>query len=88
MNPHDKPSEFAGLLKALVTQPDLPLDQFMAFFNAVPFGVGLATDRECRFVHTNVTLAHWLELPEDANVTKIAPDDGRPAYRVFDSVRP
>lgn len=85
MNQDTRLSELTGYLKAIVPQADVPLDALMAFFDALPVGVAISTDRECRTIRSNRILAEWLRLSPDSNVSKSAPPSEVPNYRVLDA---
>ena len=48
--------------------------------DVLPIGIGIALDRECRDIRVNRAFASTLGLPPDANASKTAPPDQRPAH--------
>lgn len=59
-------------------------DELQALFNVLPVGVGIADDRECRFIRTNESFARMLGVDRTANASMSASSAEAPlTFRVL-----
>ncbi len=58
-------------------------EEIETLLNVSPVAIFVAHDPECVRISGNPAGYHLVELPEDANISKSAPDPERPTYRVF-----
>jgi PAS domain S-box-containing protein len=63
------------------------LEEQEALLGALPVGVFIARDRECKEIFTNNYGAKILGLPEGSNASKSGPDGGALPFRVFSGGR-
>lgn len=65
------------------------VNELQALFEALPVGVGITEDRECRVIRTNLALARMLGLPQGVNASLTAPTPEKPVnFRVLQQGQP
>ena len=57
--------------------------EFETLFSALPVGIGLAGDRDCRQITVNPAFAEQLGVAPDSNASLTAPADERPTFKVL-----
>ncbi|MFB2878860.1 PAS domain S-box protein [Floridanema aerugineum] len=57
--------------------------ELQTLLDVVPVGIAIATDRTCSQMQNNAYLRELLGVSQDNNISKSAPADQQPPYRVF-----
>lgn len=60
-------------------------DDMMAIFDAVPAAVFFSHDRKCERITTNRAAYELLRMPYGSNLSKSAPPEERPDFRIFEN---
>jgi PAS domain S-box-containing protein len=60
-------------------------DDMMAIFDAVPAAVFFSHDRQCERITSNRAAYELLRMPYGSNLSKSAPPEERPDFRVFEN---
>jgi signal transduction histidine kinase/PAS domain-containing protein len=73
--------------EALARELQRQVAEFQTLLEVIPVGIGIAHDRECRYIRQNPWFARLHELPLDSNISLSAPDAERQPIRYLDQGR-
>lgn len=61
----------------------LRVTELQTLLDMIPVGIAIATDATCTRMHSNAYLRQLLGVNPDRNISKSAPEEEQPPYRVF-----
>ena len=62
-------------------------DNMAAIFDAAPAAMFFSHDRECERITSNRAAYEMLRMPQGSNLSKSAPEEERPSFRIFENGR-
>lgn len=65
-------------LQRLAAENRARVEEMQTLLDVLPVGIAIANDPLCRDIRINPALSHMLEVPQDKNASKTAPEDQRP----------